>query len=431
MHIDALISGAGPAGSTAATLLARAGWSVMLIEKAAFPRRKVCGECIAASNFALLEALGIQSDIASRAGPELRRVALMLGEHTLEADLPRLADASHPWGRALGRETLDQLLLEQARAAGAIVLQPWSVSRIDRVANGYRGTARRAGSRDRLELTASVAIAAHGSWEPLQGRPRDRRPSDLYAFKAHYTAADLAPGVLPVLSFEGGYGGMVLADRGRLTLACCIRADRLASLRESQPGATAGDVVGAALGRECAGVAAALRTATRSGAWLACGPLDPGIHLRPDDEVFRIGNAAGEAHPIIGEGMSMAIQSAWLLCARLLKDAPPPRLRDRAWQRGIAAAYEAQWRAHFAPRLRLAAAFAHAAMRPRLLAPLLPVLQATRLLARSAGWSGKVRCALDVDTTARLASSGSRGTRSQANLAPSARTLEVGHDEHV
>ena len=43
---DAVIVGAGPAGSAAAFLLARAGWSVALIEKEVFPRRKVCGECV-------------------------------------------------------------------------------------------------------------------------------------------------------------------------------------------------------------------------------------------------------------------------------------------------------------------------------------------------------------------------------------------------
>jgi len=40
---DALVIGAGPAGSTAARLLAQAGWSVALVEKSVFPRRKVCG----------------------------------------------------------------------------------------------------------------------------------------------------------------------------------------------------------------------------------------------------------------------------------------------------------------------------------------------------------------------------------------------------
>ena len=47
---DAIIIGAGPAGSTAAIRLASAGWSVAIAEKRQFPRRKVCGECMAASN---------------------------------------------------------------------------------------------------------------------------------------------------------------------------------------------------------------------------------------------------------------------------------------------------------------------------------------------------------------------------------------------
>ena len=47
---DAVIVGAGLAGSAAAIQLARAGWSVALIERQRFPRRKVCGECVAASN---------------------------------------------------------------------------------------------------------------------------------------------------------------------------------------------------------------------------------------------------------------------------------------------------------------------------------------------------------------------------------------------
>src|ERR1035437_11110531 len=104
---DAVIVGAGPAGSSAAIILARAGWSVALIEKQSFPRRKVCGECIAASNLPLLEALGIGAAFEGAAGPELRQVALMRGDQTIIADLPAAAHEKYRWGRALGRETLD------------------------------------------------------------------------------------------------------------------------------------------------------------------------------------------------------------------------------------------------------------------------------------------------------------------------------------
>lgn len=71
-RFDALVVGAGLAGSTTAILLARAGWRIALVEKRHFPRRKVCGECLAASNLPLLHALGVGQHFEALAGPELR-----------------------------------------------------------------------------------------------------------------------------------------------------------------------------------------------------------------------------------------------------------------------------------------------------------------------------------------------------------------------
>ena len=114
---DALVLGAGPAGSTAAILLAKAGWNVAIVEKAHFPRRKVCGEYLSGAAWPLLEELGVASRIASIAGPEVHRVGLFADRETLAAPMPR--SASFRKGRALGREHLDTLLLEEAVASGA------------------------------------------------------------------------------------------------------------------------------------------------------------------------------------------------------------------------------------------------------------------------------------------------------------------------
>ncbi len=404
---DAVVIGAGPAGSSAATLLAQAGWSVAVVERQSFPRRKVCGECIAASNLPLLDALGLGQAFTAAAGPELRRVALMHGARSISAELPAAA-AVHPWGRALGRETLDVLLLERARAAGAVVLQPWSVCAVAGQPGAHRiGLRSLAHGAPATEATlqARVLIDAHGSWQALAAdrgavRSKPRRAADLLAFKANFDGAALPDGLLTVLAFRGGYGGIVVADAGIATLACCIRRDRFEAARRAAPGHRSGDVVEALLRRECDGVDVALAPAQRSGAWLAAGPLAPGIRIAARDTCFRVGNAAGEAHPIIGEGISMALQSAWLLCGRLVACGEPP---DAARQRAILAAYARQWRREFAPRLRLAAACAQLAMRPAA-SPLLAIIgHWPHLLALGARWGGKVRCAADTATMARLA----------------------------
>ena len=397
---DAVIIGAGPAGSAAAILLAGAGWSVALVEKQTFPRRKVCGECIAASNLPLLDALGIGAAFDARAGPALRQLALMRGEDCIVADLPPAPDARHRWGRALGRETLDTLLLERARSVGAHVLQPWAVLAIEVDAGERRCTVQAVDSQARICLRSPVVIDAHGSWEALPSgrghRRAARKASDLFAFKANFRGASLREGLLPVLSFDGGYGGMVVADNGLTTLACCLRRDRLEAARHAAPGQRAGGVVQAGLERDCAGVRDALRSATREGPWMAAGPIDPGIRLGANDGLLHIGNAAGEAHPIIGEGISMALQSAFLLCTLLLVAAPNPTRSTEVWQRDLGRRYAAAWRREFQPRLMLAAAFAHAAMRPLPGACLVALARGwPGLLTSGARWGGKVRSAAD------------------------------------
>jgi 2-polyprenyl-6-methoxyphenol hydroxylase-like FAD-dependent oxidoreductase len=72
MTFDALVIGAGPAGATAALMLAKAGWSVAIVEKSYFLRRKVCGEFILATSLPLLDEIGIADTILRRAGPEVR-----------------------------------------------------------------------------------------------------------------------------------------------------------------------------------------------------------------------------------------------------------------------------------------------------------------------------------------------------------------------
>lgn len=395
---DAIIVGAGPAGSTAAILLAQAGWSVALVEQHPFPRRKVCGECIAATNLPLLDALGIGSAFDAVAGPELRKVGLFVGQEKLVADLPPLAGSQHPWGRALGREHLDTLLLERAAASGADVWQPWRVKRSEsRSDHGKTVHMVKSHSSSTATLSASVMIAANGSWglDPFVNSPvrREHRNSDLLAFKGTYLGSPLPRGLLPVLGFPGGYGGMVIGDNQTLTLAFCIRRDALHACRQKHPGLPAALAAQAYVAGSCAGVRDALRDTTMTGAWLAVGPIHPGIRSAwRRDGIFAIGNAAGEAHPILGEGISMAIQSAWLLSKFLV------RHRTDVLAGHVAAtgrSYARQWKRSFSGRIRVAATFAHIAMRPGVMTALVPVIKRLpAILSIGARLGAKVRPAV-------------------------------------
>jgi 2-polyprenyl-6-methoxyphenol hydroxylase-like FAD-dependent oxidoreductase len=394
VDFDAVIVGAGPAGACAAILLARAGLSVALLERQRFPRRKVCGECIAASNLALLDMLGIGPAFAAAAGPPLRQVALMHKRDCIVADLPRAADDRHPWGCALGRETFDCLLRDQARASGVRILQPWQAVALDPDHEPPRCMARSIDTGATTLLQARALIVANGSWE-TRGTLREHNPlhhpADLIGFKANFRDTSLRGGLLPVLAFRGGYGGMVVADDEITTVACCIRRDRLQAARRAAPGTSAGEAVERLLIRECAGVQSVLARATRCGGWIAAGALSPGVRLSAADTFFRIGNAAAEAHPIIGEGISMALQSAALLCTHLVATIPATRTHDRAWRRELARRYVMHWRRVFVSRLALASLFAHAAMHPASSVTLFPLVRAwPALLTLCARASGKV-----------------------------------------
>ena len=387
---DAIILGAGPAGTASAIRLAQAGWSVALVEKSQFPRRKVCGEFLAAATLPLLDALGVAASFLEIAGPPVREVAIFAADRVLRAPMPAAA-ADLPWGRALCRERLDTLLRDRAVAVGATLWQPWRAGPMERHGSIFGCRIESRGSGENRVLQAPIVIDAGGSWEPRASEAGQERGGagsvDLLAFKRHFTHTALPDGLMPLLAFPGGYGGLVHSDAGHVSLSCCIRRDRLLDCRLRFPRCRAGDAVLAHILYHCRGARDALTAAAPAHGWLGAGPLRPGIRDVYQDGVFKVGNAAGEAHPVVAEGISMAIQGAWLLSCLLLRHRQVPSGTALA---SVGAAYRHAWRAAFATRIRFAALCAQLAMRPAMAAGILRLLQAyPTLLTRCARISGK------------------------------------------
>jgi flavin-dependent dehydrogenase len=157
---DVLVVGAGPAGTVAAIVLARAGARVRLIDRADFPRDKLCGDTVNPGALARLRALGV-GDAIDAHGLRVDGM-LVTGEHgaAIQGPYPR---GLH--GRAILRRDFDWLLLERAIRAGCqfdpcvavrepVVDTTAHVPAITGVRLGHNGSAR--------ELRARVTIAADG-----------------------------------------------------------------------------------------------------------------------------------------------------------------------------------------------------------------------------------------------------------------------------
>src|SRR5438445_102707 len=112
MH-DVLIVGAGPAGSVAGAILARAGARVRLIDRAAFPRDKLCGDTVNPGALAALRRLNLLGDLETRGLAVSGMVVTGEGGVVIDGRYPRGL-----YGRAIVRRDLDALLLGRAIAAG-------------------------------------------------------------------------------------------------------------------------------------------------------------------------------------------------------------------------------------------------------------------------------------------------------------------------
>ncbi len=333
---DAIVIGAGPAGSVAAILLARAGFEVLLVDRAVFPREKTCGCCVAASAIAALARLDLAHLLDHHGAAPMDRFDLRSAGQALEVPLPP--------GRVLSRRRFDAALVEEAILAGAAFL-PRCLASVTAPDDLYRHVRLKAEGSN-FHAKARLVIAAGGLGFSFDSGPGRARPLDRPWRRSRLGAAtivagteiDLPAGAVRMMVGAHGYVGLARIEDGRIAVAGALDPPRVRTLGL---GAAAAEVF-----EECAQAPPADLASAR---WLGAPELTRRPQRIAGQRVLAIGDAAGFVEPFTGEGIAWAVGSARAAAALavdfLKRDAVPwCTAMETQWTRSHAAFIAARQR---------------------------------------------------------------------------------------
>ena len=336
LEADVVVVGAGPAGAAAAITLAEAGRRVVVVDKARFPRDKICGDGLTTGALRLLEELGVRPEAVGSWMPVSDIHVGGPAGHTVTFPLPR--DRGQ-YAVVARRVDVDHALVERTRAAGAEVVEDASVTAIDdqpghvtvTVTRGPAGAPGDVGVEPgdagaepaaTLRVRARYLVAADGMWSPtrkLLGTAEPGYLGEWHAFRQYFTdvgpkardlwvwfEADLVPGY--VWSFP-------LPD-GRANVGFGIQRGGKVATKEMKalwPDILARPHIAEVLGPDA-------RPEDRHQAWP--------IPARVDDvpltagRVLWVGDAAAATDPMTGEGIGQALLTGMLAARAILERSP-------------------------------------------------------------------------------------------------------------
>jgi flavin-dependent dehydrogenase len=299
---DALVVGAGPAGALAARQLATAGARVLLVDKKAFPRGKVCGACLNGQALAVLDAVGLGALVADLGGIALDEFQLRLAGRTTRLPLPA--------GAALSRARFDAALVGAAQAAGARFLPETQATVAASAAGVRRVHLVPQGRKSSVSATARVVLLASGLGPPgMIAGAEDGPVARSEVAAGSRIGAGCVVDDFPDAYREGsifmavgrrGYVGLVRVEDGGLNIAAAFEGDFVRST--GRAGLTAASV----LAEAGFPAIAALDHAD----WHGTVPLTRRTRPIAAEGVFLIGDAAGYVEPFTGEGMGWALTGA-------------------------------------------------------------------------------------------------------------------------
>lgn len=355
---DVAIVGTGPAGAMAAHQLARLGRLVLLIDRASFPRWKVCGCCLNGQALAVLRAAGL-SELTTRCGA-VPLEAMRLAAAGRGAEIPLHG------GVSLSRETFDAELVSSAIEAGAAFLPQTHVS------------ATTVGERENVRsltvatqrIAARVVLVADGLAGKLAVRagvstittaPAARIGAGVIAAEA---PAFYAPGRIFMACGRFGYLGLVRLEDNRLNLAAAFDPSWVQAMHG--PGRAAVEMLAEV------GWSAVPDLARMS--WRGTPPLTRQARRVAGERMFLLGDAAGYIEPFTGEGMARALMAGSAV-------APLAARASECWHSRLIDEWERTYRRCVGRRQILCRALAAALRWPRLTRAAIELLSRAPALA--------------------------------------------------
>ena len=380
--MDVVVVGAGPAGAATAILLAERGWSVALLDKAAFPRPKICGEYLSPEAARILDRLAVLKAVDQAGAQPLRGMKIIAPDGTaLDGRYP----TSGPWrgyrdhALAIPREVLDRILVDRARSLPVDVRERHRVTGLLRDAGAVVGvTAQDEDGKD-VQIAARLVVGADGRASVVAASLGLMRPHRLRR--------------MALIQHVSGLEG--LDDRGEIYLdppdyailnpvaPGLVNLGLVVPLGHARPFARRLETFFTARLKQLRHLAPRLEGMKPAGRLLVMGPLAYRVSEPRVGGVLLAGDAAGFYDPFTGEGIFTALRSAELLT----ETAHAALTRDDLSVESLAAYADARGR-EFAgksrvtrgiqlliARRRLANLAAHAlARRPALLDALLGVI---------------------------------------------------------
>ncbi len=343
---DVVVVGAGPAGAASAVFLAERGHAVILLDKAAFPRPKICGEYLSPEAARVLDRLDVLKAVDAAGAQALRGMRITAPDGTV---LDGVYPTEGPWrgfrdhALAVPREVLDRLLVERARAL-VDVRERHRVTGLLREGGRVAGVHAEREDGARVEMRARLVVGADGRASVVARALGLVRPHRLrrLALIQHVSGIDGLGNRGEIYVDPPDYSILNPVAPGLVNLSLVVPLAHAAPYRGRM------ETFLAARLKQLRYLPTRLAGMRAEGPLRVMGPLAYRVREPRADGVVLVGDAAGFYDPFTGEGLYTALRSA-----ELLAEVADPALKRGDVAAAALAPYAAARREAFADKARL------------------------------------------------------------------------------